>query len=72
LIDANALRWLLIIIGLAIATLTMPPAGLLGLAGLVLWFIVRMSQRFKARRQARQAAQSVYWTPERIQRRFYA
>jgi hypothetical protein len=72
LIEAKALRWLLIVSGVIVATLTFPPIGILLIFGLMGCGIFRMN-RWRARRAAERAAyRQMYWKPDTIARRYYS
>lgn len=71
MIDANALRWLIIISVIIGFTLAFPPIGVLMMFALAGRQIFKLN-RWRARRAAeRAAARQVYWTPERIRKTYY-
>lgn len=71
MIEAKALRWLIIISVIIVFTIAFPPIGVLMILGLIVCWIFRMN-RWRAQRAAERAAQrQVYWHPDTIQRRYY-
>jgi predicted PurR-regulated permease PerM len=71
LIEAQAVRWLLVVSGVIAMTLIAPPIGVVLIMGLVGCGVYRTARRLRRKRELNRAAAQVYWTPERIQRTYY-
>jgi hypothetical protein len=67
LIDTNALKWLVIIMGIIIMMMVAPPIGVLGIIAVPAWFIHKARKKAAARR----AVRNQYWSPDRIHRTYY-
>jgi hypothetical protein len=70
LIEATALRWLAIVVGLIVATMVAPPIGLVGVLTLIVYWICKAVQRVRPKQNGGNDAAS-YWTPDRISQTFY-
>lgn len=72
MIEAKAVRWLLIISGIIAMTLIAPPIGVVLMLGLAGCGVFRLN-RWRARRAAeRRAQRQMYWTPDRIRQTYYS
>jgi uncharacterized membrane protein len=71
LIEAQAVRWLLILSGVIGMTLIAPPIGVVLIMGLAGCGIYRTVRRISRKQQARREAAQAYWTPDRIRRTYY-
>lgn len=72
MIEAKALRWLLIVIGIIVFTITVPPIGVLLILGLFGCFGYRMVRGIRRKAAERAAQRQIYWRHDTITRRYYS